>query len=139
MNEHAARLLTDIRAGKLDPRNAAEALGLPFDQDIITGILADAASAHPSQSAIAEAERALEPFAAQADVWHESEPGGALLTENDDDNGNKSDIRLRHCRAAASALTALRAIPAMTGAADPRNREEASAPSQPNGWRESEG
>lgn len=35
----ANTLLGRIRRGELDPRPAAALLGLPFDQDIITGIL----------------------------------------------------------------------------------------------------
>ncbi len=35
----AAKLVEKVRAGELDPRRAAEALGLGFDQDEIMAIL----------------------------------------------------------------------------------------------------
>lgn len=41
----AAELVREVRAGRLDPRKAATHLGLPFDQDIIMGILERAATA----------------------------------------------------------------------------------------------
>jgi hypothetical protein len=41
--DRAREIIANIRAGQLDPRPAAEALGLPFDQDIIMAILERAA------------------------------------------------------------------------------------------------
>ena len=48
----AAELLAKIRSGQLDPRKAAEALGLPFDQDGITAILEAAAATELLQAEI---------------------------------------------------------------------------------------
>lgn len=49
-------------------------------------------------------EGALEPFSRHADLWHASEPADALLTEYDDDNDNRDDIRVGDCRRARTAL-----------------------------------
>lgn len=48
----ARELLSKIRSGQLDPRKAAEALGLPFDQDGITAILEAAAATELLQAEI---------------------------------------------------------------------------------------
>lgn len=88
------------------------------------GAAALAACAHSPLSAIAEAERALEgaqPWLGPRGMFTDAQNIAAVKAQN----------------AVTSALTALRAITAMTGAehkaADPRNREDAA---QPNGWRD---
>jgi hypothetical protein len=45
VQKHAAEIYARVRSGGLDPRFAAERLGLPFDQDIIMGIIGAAARA----------------------------------------------------------------------------------------------
>lgn len=52
----ARSLLDRIRSGELDPRPAADALGLGFDQDAILGLLA-AAAGHQAPAAPSGAER----------------------------------------------------------------------------------
>lgn len=56
----SAEILRKVRAGELDPRKAAENLGLPFDQDIITGILELASIAPPRTDDVDEWRMALD-------------------------------------------------------------------------------
>lgn len=53
----ARKLLSQVRSGAIDPRPAAEALGLRFDQDVLTAILEAASGPQPPAVKVEEGMR----------------------------------------------------------------------------------